>query len=164
MRSSMGCSMWQIALRLYITFSSGTEGRRYLRRGQGMKIYGVSRLPPPEEKAVSEGTLPGLRTVHVVKAMQVLGSPREGVAEAREDHGLSSFSLPEFAPFLESSRTQVAVKDQYMFGHEIQKPVVVLGLDDEREICAPKSGMEVQSRIHLASVCSQAEDQVRVRT
>ena len=46
------------------------------------------------------------------------------VAEAREDHGLSLFSLRELAPLLESSRTQVAITDKCMVGREIQKPVV----------------------------------------
>ena len=89
------------------------------------------------------------------------------VAEAREDHVLSLFSIPEFATFMESCRTQVAVIDQCMLGREIQKLVRVLGSDveggaDERQVRAPKTGVEVQSRIHLAFVSSQAKDQVIV--
>ena len=70
-RSSMGSLMWQSALRLVITFSSGTEGKRFLRRGQGTKIYGVSRLTPSKEKEVRGKTLLGLGTVQVVKVTGV---------------------------------------------------------------------------------------------
>ena len=94
MRSSVGSSMWSICSPPRHTCSSGTEGRLYLRGGQGTEIYGVSRLRPTEEKEVREETLLALRTVQVVKTMQVLGSPCVVVAWIMACRCSASQSLP----------------------------------------------------------------------
>ena len=78
------------------TFSSGIEG-------QGTEIYGVSRLTPIRREGGQRRDSGGVED----------GTGREGCVGVgvTADHGVSLFNFPEFAPLLESIRTQVAVTD-----------------------------------------------------